>query len=83
MMALPLAGCTTSEEKQWYKPGVNYTMADFERDQAACMKNKVLDEDCLRERGWVTLSVDKNTIPPMKGGLQTPDTRRYAPGTKQ
>src|SRR5215831_6349445 len=31
---LSLAACASDSEKQWYKPGVSYTMADFERDQA-------------------------------------------------
>ena len=78
---ISLAACSTETEKQWYKPGVSYTMADFERDQAACTKNKVVDEDCLKERGWVAISTDKDTSNPMKGGLQTPDKdrTRYAP----
>jgi uncharacterized lipoprotein YmbA len=79
--ALLLAACATEADKQWYKPGVSYTMADFERDQAACTKNKVVDEGCLKERGWVSISVDKDTTVPMQGGLQTPDKekRRYGP----
>jgi len=79
--AISLAACATEPEKQWYKPGVSYTMADFERDQAACTKNKVVDEDCLKERGWVSLTTDKDTSTRMEGGLQTPDKekRRYAP----
>ena len=76
-----LAGCAT-EEKQWYKPGVNYTMAEFQRDQAACTKGQAVDEDCLRARGWVTLTPDKNTIQPMKGGLQTQNPNRYGVGAK-
>jgi hypothetical protein len=79
--ALLLVACATEVEKQWYKPGASYTMAEFQRDQAACTKNKVVDEECLRERGWVAISVDKDTSVPMQGGLQTPDKdkRRYAP----
>ena len=79
--ALLLTACATEPDKQWYKPGTNYTMADFQRDQAACTKNKVVDEDCLRERGWVAITPDKDTSTRMEGGLQTPDKekRRYGP----
>ena len=81
VIPLSLVACSTEAEKQWYKPGVSYTMADFERDQVACTKNKVVDEDCLRERGWVSLTTDKDTSTRMEGGLQTPDKQRtrYAP----
>ena len=64
--------------KQWYKPGRNYTVADFQRDQAECTKAKVLDEDCMRERRWVAISADEDKLPPMQGG-GTPSKPRYAP----
>jgi PBP1b-binding outer membrane lipoprotein LpoB len=60
--ALVLAGCSPSAnaDKQWYKPNVDYTAADFERDRATCTdtKKKVLDEDCMKQRGWVALGAD-------------------------
>ena len=59
--ALVLAGCSSSGEpdKQWYKPNVDYTAADFERDRVACTdKKKKLDEDCLKQRGWAALGGD-------------------------
>ena len=39
---------------------MNYTAADFERDRAACTdkKTKTLDEDCMKDRGWVALGGD-------------------------
>jgi hypothetical protein len=49
-------GCSEGPpDKQWYKPNVNYITADFERDRTACTdkKTKVLDEDCMKDRGWV------------------------------
>jgi hypothetical protein len=82
MFVLSLNACATETEKQWYKPGANYTMAEFHRDEAACTKNKVLDEECMKERGWVALSADKDTIAPMQGGLQSPKPGRYAPGSQ-
>lgn len=67
-VALALAACGTSEtDRQWYKPNVDYTKADFERDRAACTdkKTKVLDDDCMKQRGWVALGGDIG--PPVKG----------------
>lgn len=61
MAALILAACdNAATDKQWYKPNVNYTAADFERDRLACTdkKTKTLDEDCMKERGWVALGGD-------------------------
>ena len=77
---LSLNACSSEPEKQWYKPGRNYTVAEFQRDEAECTKNKVLDEACMTERGWVALSADTETMAPMKGGPQTPGKPgRYAP----
>ena len=57
-LALPLGACSLDPEKQWYKPNGTYTAADFDRDTKACTKNRELDEDCLKQRGWVALSGD-------------------------
>ena len=67
--ALALAACSAfsgDPEKQWYKPNVDYTAADFERDRVACTetKKKVLDEDCMKQRGWASLGGDIG--PPVK-----------------
>jgi len=67
LAALLLAACNNlATDKQWYKPNVNYTAADFERDSAACTdkKVKVLDEACMKERGWAALGGD--IAPPTK-----------------
>jgi hypothetical protein len=47
-------------DKQWYKPNENYTAADFQRDSTTCTdkKTKVLDEDCMKNLGWVALGGD-------------------------
>jgi len=58
--ALVLAACSSSgSDKQWYKPNVDYTAADFERDRIACTnKKRVLDEDCMKQHGWAALGGD-------------------------
>lgn len=73
-----LGACSSAPEKQWYKPGRNYTVADFQRDQAGCTKDGVFDEQCMRDRGWVAISADEDKLPPMQGG-PTPGKQRYAP----
>jgi len=59
-----LSGCGGTGDKQWYKPGVDYTVADFQRDRAACEKKGELDEECLKQRGWTPLSADKDKSAP-------------------
>ncbi|HET7873987.1 MAG TPA: hypothetical protein VFN71_00575 [Methylomirabilota bacterium] len=59
VLAVGLGACGFTEEKQWYKPNQNYTVAEFQRDQATCTKSKMLDEACMKERGWVPLSADR------------------------
>jgi len=80
VLALPLAACST-EEMQWYKPGGNYTMTEFNRDEASCTNNKVVDEDCMKNLGWVLLSADPyRGSPPMQGGGTPANAKeRYAP----
>lgn len=74
IIMLSLYACASETAKQWYKPGDNYTVADFERDQTACTKNRVLDEACLRERGWAAITADDDKgpapvrAPPPKAG---------------
>jgi len=64
-----LAACNSAADTQWYKPNQNYTAPAFEWDSTACThkKTKVLDESCLKDRGWVALGGDIG--PPLK----TPD----------
>ena len=73
LLALLAAGCSLDPDKQWYKPGGTYTMADFERDRVACTRNRVLDEECLKQRGWVALSPDRSPPAP----TPPPDRKRF------
>jgi len=77
IIALSLGACASEAGKQWYKPGDNYTVAEFQRDQRACTKNRVLDETCLRERGWVAITADddKGPTPILKPGAKDPGAR--------
>lgn len=63
-------GCASSDERLWYKPGGNYTTAEFNQDRDACTRGKKLDEECLKAKGWVTVSPDRPapTSSPSRGG---------------
>ncbi len=64
-------GCAMSDERLWYKPGGNYTTAEFNQDRDACTRDKKLDEECLKAKGWVTVSPDRpppTVSPPLRGG---------------
>jgi hypothetical protein len=75
VVALAVAACSAGDtEKQWYKATGEYTSAEFERDRRACTNNRQLDEDCLRRRGWTSLSSD--TGPAVKPPA-TPRPSRY------
>ena len=56
--SLAATACESVPEKQWYKPGGSYTLADFRSDEQACTRDRQLDEECLKARGWVPLSAD-------------------------
>jgi hypothetical protein len=74
-IALVAAGCTSAADVEWMKVGQPYTAADFRRDYKECDKTDKL-EDCLRGRGWV--SVTAPTTP-----KQTGTDMRTGPGTSQ
>jgi len=78
-IVLSLSACSSEPEKQWYKPSRNYTMKDFERDQAECTKGEGLDEKCMRERGWVAITADQDKGPPPMQGGPPPARPRNAP----
>ena len=71
-----LIGCSSERERQWYKPNVNYTVEEFKRDRDGCTsKDNVLDEQCMKERGWVPLTGDRAAPP--KPSSTNPRGPRY------
>ena len=76
---LSLNACGSGSDKQWTKAGENYTVAEFQRDQTECTKGKVLDEDCMKDRGWIAISADRDKGPPPMQGGGTPAKPRSAP----
>lgn len=68
-------GCAREPERQWYKIGQPYTVAEFQRDKAACTRGKKLDFDCMRARGWVDVSPDRPA--PSSEPQKAPGPRTY------
>lgn len=53
---LSLAGCGSSDERQWMKVNTPYTVAEFRRDLAECSNGGKVDDQCMQTRGWVALT---------------------------
>jgi hypothetical protein len=76
---LLLAGCSSSPDIEWMKVGQPYTAAEFRRDYSACNKTPN-PEDCLRDRGWVSVTAPtapkqvqpEMRVPPGSTGLGRP-----------
>jgi len=67
-----LVGCSSERDRQWYKPGGNYTIAEFKQDRDGCTQGNTLDEQCMKEKGWVPLTTDKPAnIGPQPAGKNT------------
>lgn len=66
-----LAGCASSDERQWLKLNGKYTKEEFQRDHKECTKSGKLDDACMRSRGWVAVN-------PL-GKPETPQVREVRP----
>lgn len=71
------AGCGglffSEPERQWYKPSGRYTTEEFKLDKAACTRSGKLDVDCMKARGWVSLSADTPpSVSPQPSGSGSP-----------
>ena len=65
-LAAAAAGCGSSDDRQWMKISQRYTTEEFQRDYKACSPKSALDEDCMRNHGWVEVSrskTEKDTEP--------------------
>jgi hypothetical protein len=66
-----LVGACAQSEREWMKAGQPYTVEEFRRDVRECTRGRVLDEDCMKKRGWVSVN-------PRPEKLPEPDrTKRY------
>ena len=57
-----LAGCAT-ETKDWMKLNEKYTTEDFRRDLKTCTKNDQVDDACMQNLGWVSVSKGRDDKP--------------------
>ena len=53
-----VAGCGEVDRK-WMKLSGNYTTEDLRRDLTACTRDRVLNDRCMEDRGWVVMNPGK------------------------
>lgn len=58
LLCAAIAGCGEVDRK-WMKLSGNYTTEDLRRDLAACTRDRVLNEKCMEDRGWVVMNPGK------------------------
>lgn len=63
-----LAGCGSTDDRQWMKVNERYTTEEFRRDFADCSRSGKLDDACMRNRGW-------SAVNPSRADRSTPDPR--------
>ena len=67
-LMVALAGCGASDNREWMKVDEKYTTEDFRRDYRECSKSGKLDDECLRRRGWVSVTAgqeEKRKVDPL------------------
>ncbi|MGH7389071.1 MAG: hypothetical protein ACREM3_06370 [Candidatus Rokuibacteriota bacterium] len=74
LVVLATSGCA-EPEREWLKVGQPYTADEFRRDVAACTRGGTLDEECMKSRGWVSVSAKRAEKP--QEPLRAPITPRY------
>ena len=65
LAALGLAGCGSTDAREWMKVEQRYTKEEFQRDYKDCSRGGNLDDACMRQRGWVAVNPAKSEAPPM------------------
>jgi hypothetical protein len=78
LAALPALGGCVTDEREWMKLNERYTVAEFQRDRDACMKDGKIDDACMKARGWVAVNPGgKSEAPkdPHARDLQPPSAR--------
>lgn len=78
LAALPVLGGCVTDEREWMKLNERYTVAEFQRDREACMKNGKIDDACMKARGWVAVNPGgkvETSKDPHARDLQPPSAR--------
>jgi hypothetical protein len=76
LSALVLAGCGAIDNREWMKVGEKYTTEEFRRDVRECSKSGKVNDECMRARGWVSVSPGRS---PDKAQEQQPPIPPSAP----
>jgi hypothetical protein len=63
LACLGLTACV-SDAREWMKVNQQYTSAEFRRDYRECIRDRAIDEACMRQRGWVPVSPSRTDAPP-------------------
>jgi hypothetical protein len=70
-----VAGCA-ERPKEWMKVNREYTTADFRRDYSDCTRKGDLDEECMKSKGWVTVTPAKDDTKTAPDNYRRPQERR-------
>ena len=57
-LAVVTTGCAT-DQREWMKVDQKYTTEEFRRDLEQCTVKGKLDDECMKSKGWVTVTPPK------------------------
>ena len=72
-----LVGCGATDQREWMKVGQKYTTEEFRKDMRECSKTGKVNDECMRARGWVSVSPGRT---PEKAQQQAPPVYTPYPG---
>ena len=61
LLTVAVAGCSAPDRK-WMKLSGDYTTQDLRRDLASCTRDRVLNDRCMEDRGWVVMNPGKDQV---------------------
>ncbi|HSE91839.1 MAG TPA: hypothetical protein VLF19_00925 [Methylomirabilota bacterium] len=59
LVVLAVSACA-EPEREWLKVNQPYSAEEFRRDIAACTQGSALDEECMKGRGWISVSAKRS-----------------------
>lgn len=74
LVVLAASACA-EPEREWLKVNQPYTAEEFRRDLAACTRGSTLDEECMKGRGWISVSAKRSEK--SEEPIRAPVTPRY------
>ncbi|PYN75332.1 MAG: hypothetical protein DMD96_28480 [Candidatus Rokuibacteriota bacterium] len=58
VIGIVVSACAT-DDREWLKLDQKYTTAEFRRDLSECTIKGKLDDECMKARGWVSVTPPK------------------------